>query len=72
MTRLGWANLSDTINPGEEDIAEERDDLQHAYEQIDDPDTIEKDQQEMMDKKRSRSHQTPPISPGKSPKNQIP
>tara|TARA_B100000945_G_scaffold303421_1_gene287921 strand:+ start:64 stop:858 length:795 start_codon:yes stop_codon:yes gene_type:complete len=40
--------VSDRFNSTQEEIEEKRDDLIHAYEQIEDSDTIEKDQQTMI------------------------
>jgi len=47
LYKAGWINYSKTISSAEE-LAVERDDLQHVYEQIDDPETMERDQQEMI------------------------
>jgi len=44
----GWMSVSERISKTEEEIEEKRDDLQYAYEQVDDPKTIEKDQQAMI------------------------
>ena len=44
----GWMTVSDRFSTIEEEIEEKRDDLQYAYEQVDDPKAIEKDQQAMI------------------------
>lgn len=44
----GWMSVSERFSTTEEEIEEKRDDLQHAYEQVDDPEAIEKDQQTMI------------------------
>ena len=49
MLRLsGWMSVSERFNKTEEEIEEKRDDIQHVYEQADDPKAIEKDQQTMI------------------------
>ena len=49
MLRLsGWMSVSERFNKTEEEIEEKRDDIQHVYEQVDDPEAIEKDQQTMI------------------------
>ena len=44
----GWLSISDRYSRTEEEIEEKRDDIQHAYEQAEDPEAIEKDQQTMI------------------------
>ena len=44
----GWMSVSERFNKTEEEIEEKRDDIQHVYEQVDDPEAIEKDQQTMI------------------------
>ena len=44
----GWMSVSERFSRTEEEIEEKRDDLQHAYEQVDDPEAIEKDQKTMI------------------------
>jgi CBS domain containing-hemolysin-like protein len=49
MLRLsGWMSVSERFNKTEEEIEEKRDDIQHVYEQVDDPEAIEKDQKKMI------------------------
>ena len=49
MLRLsGWMSVSERFNKTEEEIEEKRDDIQHVYEQVDDPEAIEKDQKTMI------------------------
>ena len=40
--------MSERYSKTEEEIEEKRDDIQHAYEQVDDPEAIESDQKEMI------------------------
>ncbi len=47
LYKAGWISYSKTIS-STEGLAEERDDLQHVYEQISDAQTMERDQQEMI------------------------
>ena len=44
----GWMSVSERFSRTEEEIEEKRDDLQHAYQQVDDPEAIEKDQKTMI------------------------
>ena len=44
----GWMSVSERFSTTEEGIEEKRDDLQYAYEQVNDPEAIEKDQQVMI------------------------
>ncbi len=46
---MGWLDISGRASSAEQ-LAEKRDDLQQMYEQVDDPDAMEKDQQEMISK----------------------
>ena len=49
MLRLsGWMSVSERFSKNKEEIEEKRDDIQHVYEQVDDPEAIEKDQQTMI------------------------
>ena len=41
-------SVSERYSKTEEEIEEKRDDIQHVYEQVDDPKAIEKDQQTMI------------------------
>ncbi len=43
-----WMSIPKHFNSTKKEIDEKRDDLQHAYEQVDDPKAIEKDQQTMI------------------------
>ena len=44
----GWMSITERYSKTKEEIEEKRDDIQHAYEQADDPQAIEKDQQTMI------------------------
>ena len=44
----GWMSITERYSKTEEKLEEKRDDIQHVYEQADDPKTIEKDQQTMI------------------------
>ena len=44
----GWMSVSERFNKTEEEIEEKRDDIQHVYEQVDDPEAIKKDQKTMI------------------------
>ena len=48
LRQSGWINFTKNINNPTEELNEKRDDIQHAYEQVDDPDAIEKEQKEMI------------------------
>ena len=48
LRRTGWMTISERGNDSVEEMEEKRDDLLHAYEQVDDPDAMEKEQQEMI------------------------
>ena len=45
---LGWMSVAERLSKTVEEIEEKRDDIQHVYEQVDDPKAIEKDQQTMI------------------------
>ena len=44
----GWMSVSERFSSTKEEIEEKRDDIQHAYEQVDDLEAIEKDQKTMI------------------------
>ena len=44
----GWVNISHQYRSIKEKIEDKRDDIQHAYEQVDDTDAIEQDQKNMI------------------------
>jgi len=48
LRRAGWMNITERISKTAEELEEKRDDIQHAYEQVDDPEAIEDDQKEMI------------------------
>ena len=48
LRKTGWMTISERDNNELEEIEGKRDDLQYAYEQVDDPEAIEKEQQEMI------------------------
>ena len=48
LRKTNWTNISSQINKSTDHIDEKRDDIQHAYEQADDPDAIEDDQKELI------------------------
>ena len=48
LRQSGWINFTKNISNPTEELNEKRDDIQHAYEQVDDPDAIEKEQKEMI------------------------
>ena len=48
LRKTNWVNISSQINKTNDHIDEKRDDIQHAYEQADDPDAIEDDQKELI------------------------
>ncbi len=48
LRRTNWMNVSTQLNQTKNQLDEKRDDIQHAYEQADDPDAIEDDQKEMI------------------------
>ena len=48
LRKTNWTNISSQVNKNTDHIDEKRDDIQHAYEQADDPDAIEDDQKELI------------------------
>ena len=48
LRKTTWVNISNQINKTNDHIDDKRDDIQHAYEQVDDPDAIEDDQKELI------------------------
>ena len=48
LQKTGWMSVPERMSGTQEEMEEKRDGLQHAYEQVDDPKAIEKDQQEMI------------------------
>lgn len=48
LHKSGWINITENIRNPKEELNEKRDDIQHAYEQVDDPEAIEKEQKEMI------------------------
>ena len=48
LRQSGWINFTKNISNPTEELNEKRDDIQHAYEQVDDLDAIEKEQKEMI------------------------
>ena len=48
LLKSGWMKISHSLSDAEDRLTEERDDLQHVYNQVDDPKMIEADQREMI------------------------
>ena len=48
LRQTGWMSISARYSDSEEELEEKRDDIQNAYEQVDDPEAIESDQKEMI------------------------
>ena len=48
LRQTGWMSISARYSDSEEELEEKRNDIQHAYEQVDDPEAIESDQKEMI------------------------
>ena len=48
LRQTGWMSVSERFIGSDEELEEKRDDIQHAYEQVDDPEAIESDQKEMI------------------------
>ena len=48
LRQPGWMSVSERFSGSDEELEEKRDDIQHAYEQVDDPEAIESDQKEMI------------------------
>ncbi len=48
LRQTRWMSVSERFSDSEEELEEKRDDIQHAYEQVDDSEAIESDQKEMI------------------------
>ena len=48
LRQTGWMDVSERFSKTAEELEEKRDDIQHAYEQVDDPKAMEDDQKEMI------------------------
>ncbi len=48
LRQTEWMSISERFSGSDEELEEKRDDIQHAYEQVDDPEAIESDQKEMI------------------------
>ena len=48
LRKTGWMNVNERFSKTAEELEEKRDDIQHAYEQVDDPKAMEDDQKEMI------------------------
>ena len=48
LRQTGWMNVTERFSKTAEELEEKRDDIQHAYEQVDDPKAMEDDQKEMI------------------------
>ena len=48
LRKTGWMNVTERFSKTAEELEEKRDDIQHAYEQVDDPEAMEDDQREMI------------------------
>ena len=48
LRKTGWMNITERFSKTAEELEEKRDDIQHAYEQVDDPEAMEEDQKEMI------------------------
>jgi len=48
LRQTGWMNVTERFSKSAEELEEKRDDIQHAYEQVDDPEAMEDDQKEMI------------------------
>ena len=48
LRKIGWINVTEGISSSKAAMDEKRDDIQHAYEQVDDPEAIEKEQKKMI------------------------
>ena len=48
LRKTGWMNVTERFSKTAEELEEKRDDIQHAYEQVDDPEAMEDDQKEMI------------------------
>ena len=48
LRQTRWINVTERFSKTAEELEEKRDDIQHAYEQVDDPEAMEDDQKEMI------------------------
>ena len=48
LHKIGGLNITENLNSSTEGMDEKRDDIQHAYEQVNDPKAMEKEQKEMI------------------------
>ncbi len=48
LRQTGWMNVTERFSKTAEELEEKRDDIQYAYEQVDDPEAMEDDQKEMI------------------------
>ena len=48
LRQTEWMSVSERFSGSDEALEEKRDDIQHVYEQVDDPEAIESDQKEMI------------------------
>ena len=48
LRQTGWMNVTERFSKTAEELEEKRDDIQHAYEQVDDSEAMEDDQKEMI------------------------
>ena len=48
LRQTRWMNVTERFSKTAEELEEKRDDIQHAYEQVDDPEAMEDDQKEMI------------------------
>jgi len=48
LSQTRWMNVTERFSKTAEELEEKRDDIQHAYEQVDDPEAMEDDQKEMI------------------------
>ena len=48
LRQTEWMSISERFSGSDEELEEKRDDIQHVYEQVDDPEAIESDQKEMI------------------------
>jgi len=48
LRKTRWMNVTERFSKTAEELEEKRDDIQHAYEQVDDPEAMEDDQKEMI------------------------
>jgi len=48
LRQTEWMSVSERFSGSDEELEEKREDIQHAYEQVEDPEAIESDQKEMI------------------------